>query len=226
MKLVFVPSIWLALPLALRPYLTQMQILGNPFMDFANNIQFSSFFILGYILTAADDQGMKEVIFRGRWVYIVVGLTINVSSVLGYNPLPLGYLLSIWTAGGSWLIVLGLFAVMREMVTTSHSFLSLLSQIAMPFYIMHQQILVAILTWVGGFGGWVASFTSVLFLTTIVTSFVSLVIVKCGPFRYWFGLNPPKGSILPGDRVSGFIPLILMLILLTLVYGRRNLGMI
>ena len=43
------------------------------FMDLCNDIKFIFIFMLGYGITAADDQGMKEVIRKGRWYYLCFG---------------------------------------------------------------------------------------------------------------------------------------------------------
>ena len=43
------------------------------FLDLCNDIKFIFIFMIGYGITAADDQGMKEVIRKGRWYYLCFG---------------------------------------------------------------------------------------------------------------------------------------------------------
>ena len=43
-----------------------------------------------------------------------------------------------------WMFIIGLYGVTREVMTTTFSWLSVLSELAMPFYLTHQQILVMV----------------------------------------------------------------------------------
>ena len=43
------------------------------FVDLCNDLNFLLVFLLGYAITAADDEGMKEVIERGRWYNFIIG---------------------------------------------------------------------------------------------------------------------------------------------------------
>ena len=117
-------------------------------------------------------------------------------------------------AAGEWRIVLG---ITRDLVTMQYRHLPLLSQIAMPFYLTHQQVLVTVLSLSLGTPV-LQSFPIVLIIATIVTSALSFLIVKLGPLRYWFGLPPPKDSLLPGKVIRGFLPLAILLVAVIIVY--------
>ena len=43
-----------------------------------------------------------------------------------------------------WMFIIGVYGVFREMFTKSYSWIPFLSEIAMPFYLIHQQVLVSI----------------------------------------------------------------------------------
>ena len=43
------------------------------FFDLCNDIKFIFIFMIGYGIIAAEDQGMKEVIRKGRWYYLCFG---------------------------------------------------------------------------------------------------------------------------------------------------------
>ena len=43
------------------------------FVDLCNDLNFLLVFLLGYAVAAADDEGMKEVIERGRWYNFIIG---------------------------------------------------------------------------------------------------------------------------------------------------------
>ena len=45
---------------------------------------------------------------------------------------------------GEWLFIIGVYGVTRELVTTFHPLVPVLSELLMPFYLTHQQILVSI----------------------------------------------------------------------------------
>ena len=102
------------------------------------------------------------------------------------------------------MLIIGLYGVTRELLTKNYSGLSVLSEVAMPFYLTHQQILVMI----AAGASWVPhlrTFPVVLILSTAATLAVSWAITKAGPLRYFFGLNT-KSSILPGTALGGFAP--------------------
>ena len=43
-----------------------------------------------------------------------------------------------------WLFIIGVYGVTREVVTSTHPIIPVLSELSMPFYLIHQQILVII----------------------------------------------------------------------------------
>ena len=48
-------------------------LLKAVYLDFCNQLNYITIFLLGFGLTAADDHGMKEVIKRGRWFNLIIG---------------------------------------------------------------------------------------------------------------------------------------------------------
>ena len=80
---------------------------------------------------------------------------------------------------------------------------------AMPFYLVHQQVLVSYLVgalWVP----YLRSLPITIILGTLLTTLVAFLITKAGPLRYFFGLAPPKKSFLPGKSLRGFVPTLIM----------------
>ena len=47
------------------------------FLDLCNDINFIVVFFLGYAVSAADDDGMREVIQKGRWYNLIIGKNIK-----------------------------------------------------------------------------------------------------------------------------------------------------
>ena len=86
----------------------------------------------------------------------------------------------------------------------------------LTFYLIHQQAnnpVVAGLLWVP----YLRSFPCVLVITTLLSLGIAYLITKSGWLRYFYGLPPPKGSCLPGERVSGFLPVIILAVVEVLV---------
>ena len=224
LKLTMFPALALMVPEVLvRPWIPNM--LGSIVLDWANNFNYTFIFLFGYAITAADQSGMKEVLRRGRWLYIGIGLVLGISFSFSWYldtliPANLSTLLAmvklIWKVAAEWTLVLGISSVVRELVTVQPRHLPLLSQMAMPFYLTHQQVLVAILSVSLGVPV-LGSFPIILLLATLAVFILSFIITKLNPLRYWFGLTPAKGSFIPGSKLRGFIPTIVLVVLLVIV---------
>ena len=50
------------------------EYLGNPLMDWGNNLNYGFIFFLGFAITAAEGQGLGKVMHQGRWKYLVAGI--------------------------------------------------------------------------------------------------------------------------------------------------------
>ena len=146
----------------------------NLIFDICNDVNFILVFLLGYGLAAADDHGIKEVIKKGRWYNLVAGTCTNprefykkknlqifsgILVLIAYpffyeniKPYPVFHNEAIavrisarMAAGfGEWLFIIGVYGLTRELVTTAHPMVPVLSELSMPFYLTHQQILVSI----------------------------------------------------------------------------------
>jgi len=230
LRLGLVPVLWLLIPeIFMRPWMGGQ--LGNPFWDWPNNINYTFIFVFGFGIAAAEEHGLKDVLHRGRWFYLVAGCVLSgikswifkMEQALRDGPYYWTYQITNGTtrAFGEWLFVLGAYAVARTAFTSQYRHLPLLNQVAMPFYLTHQQVLVAVLSgalWVP----YLSTFPSTLLLATLATFLVSLLITKLGPIRYLFGLPPPKGSWMPGNACRGFLPCIFLAITTVLLLSSVN----
>ena len=110
---------------------------------------------------------------------------------------------------GEWLFVIGSVALAREKFTTSNDTLKMLRELAMPFYLIHVQVMVAYMAgalWVP----YLRSLPISVIIVTLISTIISFLITKSGPLRYFFGLAPPKDSFLPGKPLRGFVPTLIM----------------
>ena len=148
-KLAVFPSLWIGIVEALFRHFFPDGNLGmfSVFYDFCNDVKYIFVFILGYALTAADGHGIKEVIKKGKWWYFVSGtivLFVYTGCVMYIRPLlflPLYLLVTGLLRGfGEWLFILGSYAVCRDIITKTYHWISVLSVIAMPYYLTHQQV--------------------------------------------------------------------------------------
>ena len=124
-----VPSIWIGLvEVSLRWWFPDGNLwFFSVFFDLCNDIKFIFIFMIGYGITAADDQGMKEVIRKGRWFYLCLG---NIQMMMDIGLIAI--------------IVPYFRGVTRQLVTAPLPGQTRLSELAMPFYLTHQQLLVPI----------------------------------------------------------------------------------
>ena len=70
-----VPSVWIGVvEVSLRWWFPdEPDGFFSVFTDLCNDVKYIFIFVIGFGITAADDQGMKEVIRRGRWYYLFLG---------------------------------------------------------------------------------------------------------------------------------------------------------
>ena len=199
---------------------------------------YMTIYVLGYIM-AAGDEHFHPITTRWSWVYILAGtalcvgygvLTVVSSVMCDTMPVPPPDLLSNSTSPvlkalvvekgilrgfGQWLFLLGLISVMRQRCFRARAWHRTCREMAMPFYLCHMQVLVMFVSgalWVP----YLRTLPLVLIFTTVLTAGISFLITKSGPLRYLFGLPPPRGSCLPGEKLRGFVPVLVLSILVLL----------
>ena len=148
--LILVPSLWIGLvELVFRKWFPDGRFWFLGFAnDICNDLNYIIVFLVGYGLAATDDHGMKKVIKKGRWWNLILGtliLTVYSAKFLLEGWFPYGEFFFYFLRGfAEWLFLIGIYGVFREAFTKSWSWIPLLSELAMPFYLTHQQILVPI----------------------------------------------------------------------------------
>ena len=70
-----VPSVWIGVvEVSLRWWFPdEPDGFFSVFTDLCNDVKYIFIFVIGFGITAADDQGMKEIIRKGRWYYLCFG---------------------------------------------------------------------------------------------------------------------------------------------------------
>ena len=124
---------------------------------------------------------------------------------------------------GQWLFLIGSIALAREIITTPQDWHQKCRVMAMPFYLIHQQLLDAFAAgalWVP----YLRTFPVMLIITSVLILIITYLITKSGSLRYFFGLPTPGGSWLPGKPLRGFVPvLVLTGVLMLQIILARNL---
>ena len=162
-----------------------------------------------------------------RWIYFIFGVVLCLicaiiainkektftmftpNDQLTTNSIMTKMLFGICRGLGECFFIIGSVALAREKFTTPSDRLKILREMAMPFYLIHQQVLVSYLAgamWVP----YLRTLPLTLIIVTLLTATISFLITKSGSLRYFFGLAPPKNSLLPGKILRGFIPVLIM----------------
>ena len=111
------------------------------------------------------------------------------------------------------MFILGFYAVNRSIFTRSFKILKTLREMAMPFYLIHLQVLVAVVSgtlWVPYLGSFIVTIIIATFLTC---AFAFLITKLPGPVRYFFGLSS-NHWLIPGRKLNGFIPVLVLSVII------------
>ena len=185
--------------------------------DWCNNFHFIGIFFLGYAITSGDETGFGDILRRGRWWYFISGSALLLAfvalTILGdffLDSITKYVLTCIFRGYGEWMFLIGLYGLNRNIWTKNFTMIKTLREMAMPFYLLHQQILILLLIGTLRIPS-LASFFVTIILSTLITCIVAFLIAKSpGPIRYFFGL-PSKNKIIPGEKLSGFGPFIALI---------------
>ena len=157
------------------------------------------FFLYGYLL--ASDRRFKRAVERQRWITLILAV---VTTLIGFFLVQSGYdpsfrslnykLISIFRTFNSWVWVLTLLGWGSKYLTFRNRFLKYAGDAVLPFYILHQSVIVVI-------GFFIADWTAgvvVKYIVISTTSFVSIMLIyecvvrRLGFFRFLFGMKKSK----------------------------------
>ena len=220
-RLVLLPGLSIGILQASSNVLPYFLLSSFPFLPYL------AIFLLGYAVSASEDQeGMlTTIISNNRWIHLLLGSLCCVLHAFlqlfmdlkapAENTISLKVILGLSRGISQWLFILGVSSFARVTLLTPYTWIKPLRDMSLPFYLIHQQVLVSLLAgllWIPK----ARSLPVVLTLATIITTIFSFLITKSGSFRYFFGLQPPKGSILPGKLMRGFSPTVVLGLLVIL----------
>ena len=64
------------------------EYIGNPLMEWGNNLNNGFIFFLGFAITAAEEEGLGKVMHQGRWKYLFVGFLFSCLRLAAYDWIP------------------------------------------------------------------------------------------------------------------------------------------
>jgi glucan biosynthesis protein C len=186
----------LTVPIAIMELLVNMNPEGAGRRDFGgwSFMTYLVFFILGYLI--ASHLKFKQSIERQRTTALAVGVT---STILGYFLLEFGYssygfLFSLLRAVSSWAWLLAFLGFGSKYLTFNNRMLKYANAAVLPFYILHQTVIVAI-------GFYIAHWDASLILKFSILSTSSFVIIlatydllikRIKGLRFLFGMKSKK----------------------------------
>jgi glucan biosynthesis protein C len=166
-------------------------------------LSYAMFFILGYILFAS--ASLQEAIKKqGGWFLLAAVVFSAVHLILKFSVRPVFYedidirLLATW----GWII--GLFWFGGRFLNFTNRFLAHVNEMVLPFYILHQTVIVAVAYFVVQTG--LASplkygITAVLSFAAIIALY-ELIIRRIGVLRFLFGMRKKKAANEPRRAVA------------------------
>jgi peptidoglycan/LPS O-acetylase OafA/YrhL len=161
------------------------------------------FFILGYILFASTS--LQEAIKKqGGWFLLAAVVFSALHLILKFSIRPVFYedidirLLATW----GWII--GLFWLGGRFLNFTNRFLVHVNEMVLPFYILHQTVIVAVAYFVVQTGLAIQlkyGITAVLSFAVIVALY-ELIIRRIGVLRFLFGMRKKKAAAQPPRAIA------------------------
>ncbi len=147
-------------------------------------VQYLWFFLAGYLIVS--HERLQRRIVQARWVCLGLSLMLVTLSIMGLVNLNRYTDIAVWPA------LLAMLGFAMKHLTFSNRFLAYSNEAVLPFYILHQNVLL----WVGFFVVSWAIPDLAKYLIIAVTSFATCVLLyeylvrRVNVLRFLFGLKP------------------------------------
>jgi hypothetical protein len=186
----------LAVPIACMEWLVNLQPGGIGRRDFGgwSLLTYLVFFCLGYLV--ACDERCRAAMVRRRVVAVVLALATLTAAILlwrsGYSSRAVGS--AFLRAFHSWFCLVAMFGFGSRYLSFSNTALKYANEAVMPFYVLHQTVIVVLAYFLIGWKAGVMAKYAVLFLTTfaIMAAAYELAIRRLPALRFLFGMKSRK----------------------------------
>ncbi|MCL4465202.1 MAG: acyltransferase [Chloroflexi bacterium] len=202
----------LAVPIALIQVVFSDSYPRSPtgYSFWMNNLQYVAMLVYGYLLVA--DRRVLGAVERNRRVALAVGLVLaaaliillNVRDYSAQSAPPLSFTSSLafwnvittpryvveWTlfASGEWFLLVAIVGYGHQYLNFNSGLLQYASEIAYPFYILHQVFVIVIASYVVQWNAGVAPKFLIISTAALIATVASCEMVKqTGPTRFLFG---------------------------------------
>ena len=188
--LIYVMGLILALPMA---YINPETILGMRGFGDWNLVYYAIVLIFGF-LCFADDRVQASIV-RQRWISLILGIVLyllyRVFHIIPKSSvLPLG---SFHEVMASWCLVMGFLGFGMKYLRGTNGFLKYSSEAVLPFYILHQPVILVIAFWVVQLQlPVIAKYIIIVALSFVVIIGIYEVIKRVGVLRFLFGMKLRK----------------------------------
>lgn len=191
--------LFLVLPLAVMDFSFHPEGVGTRAMGGWNVFVYLMFFLYGYLL--ASEERFKRAVEGQRWIMFILAF---ITTLIGFFLVRSGYdpsfgslnhkLISIFRTFNSWVWVLTLLGWGSKHLFVRNRLLKYTGEAVLPFYILHQSVIV-------GIGFFIASWKADVFMKYLAlstSSFVSILLIyelvvrRLGFFRFLFGMKRSK----------------------------------
>ncbi len=165
--------------------------------DWSNVTLYLSTFILGYVLAMSShfrDASIKLRIPSAITAAIFIFAAIFITQRFDEDGIAIGALMLACRGIATWCSLVALIGFGAKYLNFTNKFLKYASEAALPFYILHQTVIITIgfyvirLPW-----GIPAKFTFILMISTAATALIyELLGKRIAPFRFLLGMKPHR----------------------------------
>lgn len=169
------------------------------YLNWADFFQYGMFFLVGYIFMT--HRGFQEITKKYTYLFLVTGLASSMYVLINYQAISEGgtpvqmVLNSIVTISSSYSWVLFFFGLSQRKLNFNHRHLNSLNTGILPFYILHQTVIIVIGYYVIQMdAGILAKFILILFSSLFTTLLLYQVIQRVNILRFLFGMKVKSTS--------------------------------
>ena len=189
--------ILLIVPTVILQNITDCDALGGDFkLGGWRLVQYLWFFLAGYLIVS--HARLQQRIIQARGVCLGLSLMLVALSIARLVNLDRVSDIAVWP------VLLAMLGFAMKYLTFSNRFLAYTNEAALPFYILHQTVLLGVAFFVVG---WAVPDLS-KYLIIMLTSFVTCVLLyehlvrRVNALRFLFGLKPLRRSVQPTPAVT------------------------
>ena len=156
-----------------------------------------AFFIIAYVL--AFDHRFEQSIDKNKILALVLGVAFifllwrsGLEAVASTTPIRYVTFSTIWALNG-WCWIIAIIGFGRKLLSFNHRFLATSNELVLPFYILHQAIIVAIAFYVVNFNFIpIEKYIIIVLSSFAIISLLLIPIRQFNPLRFLFGMRAKK----------------------------------